>query len=77
MGEPHDYHFDTKALHFGYEHSGDGGLFPPIHMGVAYPFESGEAAQQICAGERPGYTYARTINPTNATRPPSGEMVGK
>ena len=58
--------FDTKALHAGYDHGGDGGIFPPIHMGVAYPFESGKAAQQICAGERPGYTYARTINPTNA-----------
>ncbi len=61
-----DLHFDTKALHAGYDYAGDGGLFPPIHMGVAYPFDSGEAAQQICAGERPGYTYARTINPTNA-----------
>ena len=61
-----DLHFDTKALHAGYDYAGDGGLFPPIHMGVAYPFESGESAQQICAGERPGYTYARTINPTNA-----------
>ena len=61
-----DLHFDTKALHAGYDYAGDGGLFPPIHMGVAYRFESGESAQQICAGERPGYTYARTINPTNA-----------
>ena len=66
MKDPGELHFDTKALHAGYDYGGDGGLFPPIHMGVAYPFESGESAQQICAGELPGYTYARTINPTNA-----------
>ena len=58
-------HFDTLALHAGYDDA-SGGLFPPIHMGVAYPFESAESARQICAGERPGYTYARTVNPTNA-----------
>jgi O-acetylhomoserine/O-acetylserine sulfhydrylase-like pyridoxal-dependent enzyme len=61
-----DLHFGTLALHAGYEYDADGGLFPPIHMGVAYPFESGAMAREICAGERPGYTYARTINPTNA-----------
>jgi O-acetylhomoserine/O-acetylserine sulfhydrylase-like pyridoxal-dependent enzyme len=57
-------HFDTLALHAGHDDAA-GGLFPPIHMGVAYPFESAELARQICAGERPGYTYARTANPTN------------
>lgn len=61
-----DLHFDTQALHAGYDYEDDGGIFPPIHMGVAYPFESGAQAREICAQERPGYTYARTINPTNA-----------
>ena len=66
MGEVENLHFDTLALHAGHTYTNDGGIFPPIHMGVAYPFEGGAEAQQICAGELPGYTYARTINPTNA-----------
>jgi len=60
-----DYHFDTKALHAGYDYTTGGSIFPPIQMGVAFPFPSGEAAQQICAGEAPGYVYTRTANPTN------------
>jgi len=65
MEEATNLHFDTLALHAGYDYANDGGIFPPIHMGVAYPFEGGAEAQEICAGERSGYTYARTINPTN------------
>ncbi len=61
-----DVHFDTLALHAGYDAIGEGDIFPPIHMGVAYPFETGAQAAAICAHEQPGYTYARTINPTNA-----------
>ena len=61
-----DLHFDTLALHAGYRAAGGGDIFPPIHMGVAFPFESGAQAAAICAHEQPGYTYARTINPTNA-----------
>jgi O-acetylhomoserine/O-acetylserine sulfhydrylase-like pyridoxal-dependent enzyme len=65
MGDTSDLHFDTLALHAGYDYGQNGGIFPPIHMGVAYPFDSGLQARAICAGELPGYTYARTINPTN------------
>ncbi len=57
--------FETKALHAGYDGESGGNIFPPIHMGVAYPFASGAAAQAICAGEAPGHVYARTGNPTN------------
>ncbi len=57
--------FATKALHTGYSPLEGGNIFPPIDMGVAFPFPSGETASRICAGEEPGYTYARTANRTN------------
>lgn len=60
-----DLHFETKALHTGYEYTAGRNIFPPLHMGVAFPFQSGEEAQRICAGEEEGYVYARTRNPTN------------
>ena len=59
-------HFSTIALHAGYDYADGGSIFPPIDMGVAFPFSSGEEASQICAGEKKGYVYARTANRTNA-----------
>ena len=58
--------FETKALHAGYDYLEGGNIFPPIHMGVAFPFENSETGRQVCAGEIPGMAYARTANPTNA-----------
>jgi O-succinylhomoserine sulfhydrylase len=60
-----DRHFETEALHAGYEYAEGHNIFPPIHMGVAFPFESGAEAARICSGEQAGYVYARTGNPTN------------
>lgn len=57
--------FATQALHAGYAGTAGGNIFPPIHMGVAFPFTSGEHAERTVAGEAPGYVYARTRNPTN------------
>jgi O-acetylhomoserine/O-acetylserine sulfhydrylase-like pyridoxal-dependent enzyme len=60
------FSFATKALHAGYSPLEGGSIFPPIDMGVAFPFPSGQMAHQICRGEEPGYVYARTANRTNA-----------
>lgn len=58
-------HFSTLALHAGYDYLDGGNIFPPIDMGVAFPFASGEEASLICAGEKEGLVYARTDNRTN------------
>jgi O-acetylhomoserine/O-acetylserine sulfhydrylase-like pyridoxal-dependent enzyme len=60
-----EMHFETKALHTGYDYAEGGNIFPPIDMGVAFPFPSGEQAQRICTGQESGYVYARTRNRTN------------
>lgn len=58
-------HFDTLALHAGYDAGKEGDIFPAIHAGVAFPFASGADAARICAREQAGYVYARMANPTN------------
>jgi O-acetylhomoserine/O-acetylserine sulfhydrylase-like pyridoxal-dependent enzyme len=58
--------FATKALHAGYDYGEGHSIFPPIDMGVAFPFSSGEEASRICTGQQAGYVYARTRNHTNA-----------
>jgi O-acetylhomoserine/O-acetylserine sulfhydrylase-like pyridoxal-dependent enzyme len=55
----------TLALHAGYDPTTGGGIFPPLHMAVAYPYDSAERGRQMCLGEDPGYTYSRVANPTN------------
>ena len=60
-----DVSLATKALHAGYSPLEGGSIFPPIDMGVAFPFPDGETARRICAGEETGYTYTRTANRTN------------
>ena len=59
--------FATRAIHYGYdpaEH--DGALTPPVYMTSAYAFESVEDAEALFRGEREGYVYGRTRNPTQA-----------
>jgi O-acetylhomoserine/O-acetylserine sulfhydrylase-like pyridoxal-dependent enzyme len=56
---------NTLALHAGYDPTTGGGIFPPLHMAVAYPYDSAEKGRQMCLGEDPGYTYSRVANPTN------------
>jgi len=64
-GKLNKYHFSTLALHEGYNYNDGRNIFPPIDMGVAFPFEGGEEASLICSGEEEGYVYARTHNHTN------------
>ncbi len=56
---------NTLALHAGYDPTTGGGIYPPLHMAVAYPYDSAEKGRQMCLGEDPGYTYSRVANPTN------------
>ena len=59
--------FATRAIYYGYdpaEH--DGALTPPVYMTSAYAFESVEGAEALFRGEREGYVYGRTRNPTQA-----------
>lgn len=55
----------TRAIHLGYdpaEH--EGALTPPIYMTSTYAFETAEAGAELFRGEREGYVYGRTKNPT-------------
>ena len=38
---------------------------PPLHMNAAYCFDSAEVLAEVNRGEREGYLYGRTSNPTN------------
>jgi methionine-gamma-lyase len=59
--------FSTRAIHLGYEPAGEqGALTPPIFMTSTYAFESAEAGGEMFRGERAGYVYGRTRNPTQA-----------
>lgn len=55
----------TRAIHVGYdpaEHQG--ALTPPIFMTSTYAFETMDEAGALFRGEKPGYVYGRTKNPT-------------
>lgn len=57
----------TRAIHLGYdpmEH--DGAVTPPVYMTSTYTFETAEAGGDIFRGDRAGYVYGRTKNPTQA-----------
>jgi methionine-gamma-lyase len=57
--------FATRAIHFGYEPAGCcGSLTPPIFQTATYAFDSLEDAEAVFRGERSGYVYGRTRNPT-------------
>lgn len=44
--------------------AGNRPLTPPIHQSVKYEFESIDAALQALGGQRPGFFYSRSGNPT-------------
>jgi methionine-gamma-lyase len=59
--------FSTRAIHLGYDPASEkGALTPPIFMTSTYAFESAEAGGEMFRGERAGYIYGRTRNPTQA-----------
>ncbi|MDZ4735029.1 MAG: methionine gamma-lyase [Rhodospirillaceae bacterium] len=59
--------FATRAIHEGYDPADEqGALTPPIYMTSTYAFESAEAGGELFRGERAGYIYGRTRNPTQA-----------
>ena len=57
----------TRAIHEGYNPANyEGALTPPIFMTSTFAFERAEEGSEIFAGERVGYVYGRTKNPTQA-----------
>ena len=55
----------TRAIHLNYDpRSHQGALTPPVYMTSTYAFETAEEGAAIFAGERPGFVYGRTKNPT-------------
>jgi methionine-gamma-lyase len=59
--------FATWAIHSGHNPADHfGALTPPVFMTSTYAFEKAEAGEQIFRGEREGYIYGRTRNPTQA-----------
>jgi methionine-gamma-lyase len=59
--------FATRAIHTGHNPPDYlGALTPPVFMTSTYCFETAEAGEQIFRGERQGYVYGRTRNPTQA-----------
>lgn len=59
--------FSTRAIHLGYDPATEkGALIPPIFMTSTYALESAEAGAEMFRGERAGYIYGRTRNPTQA-----------
>lgn len=59
--------FATRAIHLGYDPAeAQGALTPPIFMTSTYAFESAEAGSAMFRGERAGYVYGRSKNPTQS-----------
>ena len=59
--------FATRAIHLGYDPLQEqGALSPPLYLTSTYTQESLEAFDEIRLGERSGYVYGRTRNPTQA-----------
>lgn len=59
--------FATRAIHQGYDPADwRGALTPPVFMTSAYAFGSAEEGEALFRGEREGYVYGRTRNPTQA-----------
>lgn len=57
--------FSTRAIHLGYDPQDENGaLNPPIYMTSTFAFETAEAGSEMFRGERKGYIYGRTKNPT-------------
>ncbi len=67
MSSSNQHGFATRAIHLGYDPlSEQGALSPPLYLTSTYTQESIEAFDAIRAGEREGYVYGRTRNPTQA-----------
>jgi methionine-gamma-lyase len=59
--------FATRAIHVGHRPAnGSGALTPPVFLTSTYAFETAEAGEEIFRGEREGYVYGRTRNPTQS-----------
>lgn len=57
--------FSTRAIHEAYDPADHlGALTPPIFMTSTFAFETAEAGGEMFKGERAGYIYGRTKNPT-------------
>ncbi len=59
--------FATRAIHHGYDPAdAKGALSPPVYMTSTFTFESAEEGAALFRGEKDGYIYGRTKNPTQA-----------
>jgi cystathionine beta-lyase/cystathionine gamma-synthase len=59
--------FAARAIHIAHKPADElSALTPPVFMTSTYAFETAEAGVQIFRGEREGYVYGRTRNPTQA-----------
>ena len=59
--------FSTRAIHEGYDpFENRRSLTAPIYMTSTFAFEDAEEGGAVFAGEVKGYTYGRTMNPTQA-----------
>jgi methionine-gamma-lyase len=55
----------TRAIHHGYDPADhEGALTPPVYLTSTYAFESAEDGGALFRGEKAGYIYGRTRNPT-------------
>jgi len=58
-------HFNTKALHWGYDpQKHQKCLSPPIYQNTSYEFASIEEAEAFNTGKKFGHVYTRVSNPT-------------
>ena len=58
-------HFETKAIHGGYEKNKFGALATPIYQTSTFIFDNAEQGGRRFALEEDGYIYSRLGNPTN------------
>ncbi|MGY6270340.1 trans-sulfuration enzyme family protein [Achromobacter denitrificans] len=67
MSDTPQHGFATRAIHLGYDPLDEqGALSPPLYLTSTYTQDSIEAFDQIRLGERQGYVYGRSRNPTQA-----------
>ena len=67
MTESTQHGFATRAIHLGYDPLDEqGALAPPLYLTSTYTQDSIETFDQIRLGEKQGYVYGRTRNPTQA-----------
>ena len=60
-----EYGFSTRAIHEAYDPNDHlGALTPPIFMTSTFAFETAEDGGDMFRGEKDGYIYGRTKNPT-------------